>query len=191
MKYIFCIIALLLQPLFTIYMCKSRNKAEAALRLPLAFISGLYLVIQIYVFIKYCSKFPEALEKWSYLIQLAILIVFIVIEFALLGSNKYINNVQENEQASIYDFKSLIQELQICLTGISDAQNRQCAEALLERMRYEDPVSSYNVYNENSSIHILISELNNISDNATFAAICQQINQQLDIRKTKNTKEQG
>lgn len=191
MKYIFCIVALIIQPVFSVYMYKSRSKVEAASRLPLIYISGVYFVVQIYVFIKYCNKFPKAMEKWSYLIQLGILIAFIVVELALLCSKKYIENVQADEQSSIQEFKALIQEMQILAAGVTDSINKQWAESLIERMRCEDPVSSYNVYNENLNIHALISQLSQISDNNEFALKCQEISRQLDIRKIKNEKERG
>ena len=96
------------------------------------------------------------------------------------GSNKYIKRVQENEQNSIRDFKNLIKELEICRLDISD-----------EKMRYSNPVSSPEVSQENEKIHKLIAELPGITESSQFEAKCLEIEKQLDIRKIKNTKEQG
>ena len=84
-RYIFCVIAVLVQPLFVWYVYH-----------------------------------PGKYGIFSYLIQAVILAVFIALELALSGSNKYIKKVQENEQNSIRDFKNLIKELEICRLDISE-----------------------------------------------------------------------
>lgn len=128
---------------------------------------------------------------YSYLIQAAILLVFVLLELALFGSNRYIENVQQKEQASIREFKGLIRELEICKTGVSDGANQQQISKLLEKMRYSDPVSSPAVAQENEKIHALIEELSAITEPEAFAGTCDEIARQLEIRKIKNGKQQG
>lgn len=113
-RYIFCVIAVLVQPLFVWYVYHKQDKREAALKIPMIGCSVLYLVVQVYAFFKLCIKIPGKYGIFSYLIQAVILAVFIALELALSGSNKYIKRVQENEQNSIRDFKNLIKELEIC-----------------------------------------------------------------------------
>lgn len=191
MKLIFCIIAILLQPIFTWYVYHKQDKKEAALKVPMLACSVGYLVVQIYVFVKFCRKFPESLEIWSYLIQAAILVVFIVIELALFGSNKYIKRVETKEQNSIRDFKDLITELEVVRVSISDTRSQNCLDVLLEKMRYSDPVSSPKVEQENNKLHELIAELSDITEFELFEQKCNEIAKQLEIRKIKNTKERG
>ncbi len=116
--------------------------------------------------------------------------VQIALELALSGSNKYIKRVQENEQNSIRDFKNLIKEIEICRLDVSE-ENKKYIDKLYEKMRYSDPVSSPEVAQENEKIHELIAELTGITESSQFEAKCLEIEKQLDIRKIKNTKEQG
>lgn len=136
------------------------------------------------------KKIPGKYGIFSYLIQAVILAVFIALELALSGSNKYIKKVQENEQNSIRDFKNLIKELEICRLDISE-ENKKYIDKLYEKMRYSNPVSSPEVSQENEKIHKLIAELPGITESSQFEAKCLEIEKQLDIRKIKNTKEQG
>lgn len=191
MKYIFCILTLLIQPLSVWYVYHKQDKRKAALKMPMLYFSGAYLIIQIYVFVKFCMKFPEDYQLWSYLVQAAILIVFIILELALFGSNKYIKDVETGEQNSLRDFKGLVTELEICRVGIEDAENLNTLDSLIEKMRYSDPVSSPAVEQENNRIHELIAELPDITECGLFKQKCDEIAKQLEIRKIKNTKERG
>lgn len=191
MKYIFCIIALLIQPVSAWYVYHKQDKRKAALKMPMLYFSAVYVVAQFYVYWKYCRKFPEEMEMYSYLIQAAILVIFIIIELALFGSNKYIEAVQQREQDSIRDFKGLIKELEICRVGVSDIENQNHIDKLLEEMRYSDSVSSQAVVQENQKIHELIEELSGITERELFVKKCDELTRQLEIRKIKNVKEQG
>ena len=70
-------------------------------------------------------------------------------------------------------------------------ENKKYIDKLYEKMRYSDPVSSPEVAQENEKIHELIAELTGITESSQFEAKCLEIEKQLDIRKIKNTKEQG
>lgn len=59
MKYIFCIIALLIQPVFSWYVYHKQDKKKAALKMPMLYYSVAYMVVQLYVFFKFCSKFQK------------------------------------------------------------------------------------------------------------------------------------
>ncbi len=191
MKYIFCIIALLVQPLSAWNIYHKQDKRKAALKMPMLYFSGVYLVVQLYVFFKYCIRFPVGMEKYSYLVQGAILAVFIVIELAMFGSKKYIEDIQQKEQDSIRDVKGLIRNLEICRAGVPDMKNRNYIDKLLEKMRYSDPVSSQAVARENQRIYELIEELSEITEREAFEKKCGEIAKQLETRKIKNVKEQG
>ena len=130
-RYIFCVIAVLVQPLFVWYVYHKQDKREAALKIPMIGCSVLYLVVQVYAFFKLCIKIPGKYGIFSYLIQAVILAVFIALELALSGSNKYIKKVQENEQNSIRDFKNLIKELEICRLDISEENKKYIILMLL------------------------------------------------------------
>lgn len=189
MKYIFCIVALLVQPVMTWYVYHKQDKRAAALKMPMIYYSGVYFFVQVFVFVKFCVKFPEEYQRYSYLLQAIILICFVILEIALFGSNKYIENVETKEKNSIEDFKSLVRELEICRLGVTNANNQKCMDALLDKMRFSDPVSSPDVRAENEKIHALIAELHNVSEEDLFQKQCDEIAKQLEIRKIKNTKE--
>ena len=189
MKYIFCIIALLIQPVFSWYVYHKQDKKKAALKMPMLYYSVAYMVVQLYVFFKFCSKFPERYSIYSYLIQAAILLGFVIFEMILWGSNKYIEDVDNKEKQSIQDFKELIKDLEICRVNVQDTASKANIDKLYERMRYENPVSSPKAIEENLRIKGLIAELADITDNTLFEAKCNEIVKQLDIRKIKNTNE--
>lgn len=189
MKYIFCIMALVIQPIFAWSVYRKQDKRKAALKVPMLAYSGIYLFVQMYVFIKFCIKFPEKYQFYSYLIQGAILVGFIVLELVLWGSNQYIERLEEKEQDSIRSFKSLIEQLEICRVCVDDDKKRARMDQVLARMRYEDPVSSPQVEAENQMIYELIAELPNITEPHTFEKQCDEIVKQLEIRKIKNKKE--
>lgn len=188
MKYVFCILALLIQPVFAWYVYRKQDKRKAALKVPMLWFSGVYLVVQIFVFTKFCMKIPENNQFFSYLIQIVVLVIFTVLELALLGSNQYIKRIEDKEQDSISSFKSLIKSLEICRVSIDDDKKRACIDVLLDKMRYEDPVSSPLVEKENQIIHELIAELSNIIEQDLFKKQCDEIVKQLEIRRIKNTK---
>lgn len=189
MRYLFCILALLIQPVFAWHVYRRQDKRKAALKVPMLGFSGMYLLVQIYVFVKVCIKIPEDYSFFSYLIQDAILVGFVVLELALLGSNHYIKRIENKEKDSIRSFKSLIEQLEVCRVNIDDDKKRACVNILLDKMRYEDPVSSPSVEKENQMIYELIAELSNIIELDLFEKQCDEIAKQLEIRKIKNTKE--
>ena len=78
------------------------------------------------------------------------------------GSNKYIEDVDNKEKQSIQDFKELIKDLEICRVNVQDTANKANIHKLYERMRYENPVSSPKVIEENLRIKGLIAELADI-----------------------------
>lgn len=191
MEFVFLIVALLIQPLFAWYVYHKQDKRKAAQKMPMIYVSVVYFVVQILVFFNICIKIPKSLQVISYLIQAVILVIFIVIELMLLASNKYIDDIQEKEQNSIRDFKQLIRELEICRVSVADENNLKRIDMLYEKMRYCDPVSSSEVAGENEKIHDLIQQLSVITDTEQFDSKCKEIEQQLEIRKIKNVKEQG
>lgn len=190
MKYIFLIIALLMQPIFSWYVYHKQKACKSALKVPMLFYSGFYLVVQIYIFIKFLSKFPEEYYIYSYLIQAVLLIVFLLLEFLLFASNQYIEDVDKKEQDSIRDFKKMLQELENCRIRMTDADNQKRLNELIEKMKYSDPVSTQNVAEENQKIHELIAEIAGITEKELFVKKCDEIERQLEIRKIKNTKEE-
>ena len=48
MKYIFCIIALLIQPVFSWYVYHKQDKKKAALKMPMLYYSVAYMVVHMY-----------------------------------------------------------------------------------------------------------------------------------------------
>ena len=98
MKFLFCGIALVIQPFFFYVVYRKQEKEEAALKMPMVYFSVFYLVAQMYVFVKYCLRLQGEYEKYSYLIQSVILILFVLAESALLFGNKYIKRVDKEEK---------------------------------------------------------------------------------------------
>lgn len=191
-KYIFCIIALLVQPLFVyVVYIKKQNKSEAALKMPLLYFSGAYLVVQIYMFFKYCLKLKGDLEIYAYLIQTGILLVFIILELFLILHNSHIKRIDKQEAESVADFKALMEQLETKIILFDDAEKQKEFSRVLEVMRYQDPVSSKEVMEINNQISILLKGITEEMDIDNVSSICNKIIKLLDVRKVKNTKERG
>lgn len=191
MKYLFCIIALLIQPFFSWYVYRKQDKRQAALKMPMIYWSGTYLMIQFWVFFKFCRKIPESYQMYSFLIQGAILVVFLLIEYSLLFSNRYINDVEKKEQDSIRDFRQILQELEVKKILIKDAEKVILLDKVYDKMRYADPVSSPNIAVENRALLDLVQQLNDGTEMPEFEKQCNQILDLLEVRRIKNTKERG
>ncbi len=74
----------------------SMIKEKQPLKIPMIGCSVLFILfVQVYAFFKLCIKIPGKIRYIFYLVQAVILAVFIVLELALSGSNKYIKRVQE------------------------------------------------------------------------------------------------
>lgn len=191
-KYIFCIIALLIQPLF-IYVVyfRKQKKSDAALKMPLLYFSGAYLVVQGYVFYKYCLKLKGDLEIYSYLIQVGILIVFIILELFLIMHNSHIKRIDKQEAECVADFKALMEQLEIKKIMFDDVKKQKELNKVLEIMRYQDPVSSKEVLEINRQIEVLISGITEEMEIDKVSSVCNRIVKLLEIRKIKNTKERG
>lgn len=191
-KYIFCIIALLIQPLF-IYVVYSRKqkKSDAALKMPLLYFSVAYLVVQCYVFWKYCLKLEGDLEIYSYLIQAGILVVFLILELFLILHNSHIKRIDKQEAESVSDFKALMEQLEIKKILFNDTEKQKELDKVLENMRYQDPVSSKEVQEINKQIEVQIKGITEEMEIEKISSICNTIIKLLEVRKIKNTKEKG
>lgn len=191
MKYIFCIIAILLQPIFILYGCHGEDKRLRALKMSMISLSVAYLVIQFYVFFKVCTKIYIFHRESFYAVQGAMLAVFFILEGIFFCMNQYIIRVQKREASCIVEYKAIIKRLEILMEQTDDFQNKECIQELYEKMKYEDPVSSEKVANENKKINELIAQLSEIEENALFAQKCKEIEKEVKVRNKKNLKEQG
>lgn len=191
MKYLFCIIALAVQPVFAYSVYRRQDKRQAALKLPLLYCSCIYLVVQLFVFFRFCIRFSEGQQQWAYLIQTAIFVVFAFLQLSLFGGNRYIERIETQEQESTADFRGLIKKLEICRVSVSGAENRKAIDALYDKMRFADPVSSPEAAAVNQKIGEQIDELERITEQEAFRDKCEEIAGLLEIRKIQNVKERG
>lgn len=186
MKYIFCVIALLIQPVFSFVVYRKQNKDEAALKMPLVYFSGVYLVVQLFVFIKYLRHFTGDAQKYAYLIQAGILIVFLVLEFIILSSNIYIKWVDKQEKESVSSYKQILDAVQIELVMVTDEQKKDKLNKLYDFMRTQNPVTHEAAQMETEAIKNAISGISSIHDEQEFDTKCEQIRKLVQIRTIKN-----
>lgn len=188
MRFIFCIIAVLIQFLFLIYVYGKQDKNKAALKVPLLFTSVLYMIVQFYVFFKYCLRFPDKFEYLSYLLQGAVLIIFILLEIVLLLSNRYIKRIENQEQNSVNDFNDMLQKPEVLRVEMRDEEKIGILDSMLDKMRYMDPVSTDRVQDENRKIKEIIQSISAAESIEALESKCRDINELLEIRKIKNTR---
>lgn len=184
MKYIFFIIAILVQPFFTYYVYHKQDKNQAALKVPMVAYSAVYLVAQFYVYFKYLLRIPEDYQIFSYLIQAAILVVFIAVEFSLFFSNKHINRVESEKAESISDFTRIKQLFEIENAKMSSEKKTPIYLEISDLIKYANPVNRGEVDEEDRKLEELIGGISELST-TDLEQRCKEIKQVLDIRKIK------
>ena len=182
MKYIFFIIAILIQPIFAYSVYHKQDKNQAALKVPMMAYSAVYLVVQFYVYFKYLIKFPEDYQNYSYLIQGGILAVFIVIELLFFSSNKYINRIDAEKKEKISDFRAIRQLFEIEYSQIGDHTN--LLQDIADQLRYANPVSYSETFAEDEKLKELINGLSALSSEDMENRL-REISKTLKIRKIK------
>ena len=188
MKFLFCGIALVIQPFFFYVVYRKQEKEEAALKMPMVYFSVFYLVAQMYVFVKYCLRLQGEYEKYSYLIQSVILILYVLAESALLFGNKYIKRVDKEEKDRISDFKDLVREVELQIVQTKDETMKASLQKVYEAMRYEDPVTNQNAAGETQKIKELLAHISEINDLELMDKRCKEIQKLIEMRRIKNTR---
>lgn len=188
MEYIFCIIAVIIQLPFLYVVLKRQNKNISALRMPYVYVSGAYLVIQFYVFFKYCIKLPD---DYANLVQIGILVIFSLLEVSLFVGNRYIKRVDTKQQRGVAEFRDIIRSLEVKRLEFDDSKKQGYIDKLLEELKYSDPDSAECVRQENLRLKELIQKLDSKSSMEEIEMICVETSKVLSIRniKTKAEKE--
>ncbi len=182
--YVFCVIALLIQPVIVWYVYHKQDKDKASLRVPMVAYSFAYIVIQFFVFWKYLRWFTGDRQPFAYIIQLGILIAFTALEIALLSSNRYAERVENERKESTDAFVRIRQMMEIEITKNTDPERKSMLNAISEQMRYESPVSNENVVEENQRLMTLIENISETSGEE-FEQRCEEIRQVIQQRKIK------
>lgn len=184
MKYIFLIVAILIQFFFTYNVYRKQDKNQAALKVPMMVFSGIYVVVQFYVFFKYLIRFPESMQKYSYLIQGIILAVFLVVELVLFSSNKYINRIDTEKKERISDFKKIRQLFEIEYSQMNSGMHTDALKEISDLIRFANPVSYGETYEEDKKLEELINGISGLSL-PELDSRCTEIKKVLNIRKIK------
>ncbi|MCR4589999.1 MAG: hypothetical protein K5668_04205 [Lachnospiraceae bacterium] len=184
MKYIFLIIAVLLQLIFAFYVYHKQDKDQAAMKVPMLCFCGVYVFVQFYVFFKYLIRLPESMQKYSYLIQGAILVVFIIAELLLFSSNRYIKRIDAEKKERLSDFKKIRQLFDIEFSQMEPEMHTDALKEVSELIRYANPVSHGETSEEDRKLEELTSGLSDLSV-PELDSRCAQIKKVLNIRKIK------
>lgn len=182
--YLFCVIAILLQPIVAWYVYKKQDKYKAALKVPMFVISIAYLIIQYIVFWKYLRHLPLDKKIYADVIQGIMLFAFIVVEFALMKSNVYAERVELENKDRIQEFNKLKQMIGCELAKITNSSDNNRVLQVYERMKYENPVSKRNVEEENIQLRELIENLSQF-EGIELEERCEKIELLLEQRKIK------
>lgn len=188
MEYIFCVIAVIVQLPFLYLVLKRQNKNISALRMPYVYVSGVYLVIQFYVFFKYCIKLPD---DYANLVQIGILVIFSLLEVLLLVGNRYIKRVDTNQQRGVAEFRDIVRSLEIKRLEFDDSKKLGYIDKLLEELKYSDPDSAECVRQDNLRLKELIQKLDSKSSMEEIEMICAKTSKVLSIRNIKNKSGKG
>lgn len=172
--YVFCVIALLIQPIIVWYVYHKQDKDKASLRVPMVAYSFAYIVIQFFVFWKYLRWFTGDRQTFAYIIQIGILIVFTALEIALLSSNRYAERVESERKESTAEFAKIRRMIEIETTKITDSERKSMLNAISEQMRYASPVSNERVAEENQRLMTLIENISETSGEE-FEQRCEEI----------------
>ena len=69
---------------------------------------------------------------------------------------------------------------------VNDAERQKRLNSIIEKMRYEDPVSNTNTAEEEMKIKEIIDIIDTVDDDSEFEKKCSEIERLLEIRKIKN-----
>lgn len=188
MKYVFCIIAVIIQIPFLYSVFRKQNKNISALRMPYVYLSVTYMALQFYLFFKYCFRLPVQDAKFM---QMGILVAFISLEVLLFVGNQYIKRVDGKQGSSTAEFRNIIKELEMKRLEFDDPEKRVCIDKLSEELKYSDPNSTECVRQENKRLEELVKNLESHKDVEEIEAICTEASRVLSIRNIKNKNGKG
>lgn len=183
LKYAFCIIAVLVQVVAGFLILRERDKEKAALRMPMVYIGGVYLVIQFFVYFKYCRYLPE---RYAVLLQGALLVLFIIIEVGLSGSNSYIRRVDSQMKESTEGFREILQSLNIKRVEFNGLAAQGYLDALYEKMKFSDPTGGSETNREDKRLSELIRSMDTGMSVEKIKTRCAEAEKVLAIRNQKN-----
>ena len=186
MKYIFCIIAVVLTLATWIYVFSIKDKNKAMLKVLYVASSVIYLVAQFFVFIKIGRRSWGFLDKYSYLVQVICLFAYILVILISTLVDKYIMSIQRKEERSISTFVQIRQGIEesIVLAKHDEVKNRLMK--LSDSVRYMNPVC-HGAEKEEAEILQLIQNLKQYSFNEeALCQICDDIEQLLKMREIHN-----
>lgn len=184
-KYAFCMIAVLVQIVAGFLTLRERDKEEAALRMPMVYICGVYLLIQFFVFFKYCRYLPD---QYAALLQGAIILAFVVIEVGLGGSNRYIGRVDSQTKESVRGFRDILLALEVKRAAFSGLEAQGYLDALYEKMKYSDPTGGSETDQEEARLSELIESMDVGMGAEEIRERCVEAEKVLKIRNIKNKK---
>lgn len=140
-SYILTLIAFLSQIIVVLLSNQDQHvKKDGFLGLPLAVISSLYLIIQLYVGLKFILT-PISFHL-SVIVQVVIFGIFLALTFVTEIGKDHIVEIESNIDNSTSLIKELTMKSEYLYTVEKDEDKKKELKKLYEAIRYSDPMSS-------------------------------------------------
>jgi hypothetical protein len=191
--YSFTTAAFLLQILFAFLAFRNADSMKKAfLGLPLLYVGIAYLAIQL-VFGLVCIFIPIFSEAVSLTVSAVLLGLYLIRATLAVIGKEAIQGVDDKTATATAFIKSLLTDAEILRNGTDDPELRVRLNAVVEAIRYSDPMSSDALNGIEQQIQTRFTEFKNTvaaGDKAEAIRLCEAINRLLAERgvKCKSTK---
>lgn len=154
--------------------------------MPVVYAARAYFIVQLIM------GFVEILRpvnfRASILINVVILACGIISLLIVSAGKKEINRVEEKVQEKVFFIKELQTDVEILLEKINDEQTKKELNALVDTIKYSDPMSHSQLATIENQINIKVQELKqNEHDNEEIKQKCSEL-QQLFAERNKKAK---
>lgn len=162
--YTFSAVAFIIQPfVWKIAFGKGKEIKSKFLGIPLIHVGLVYLVIQLVAFVLFMA-FPN-IPSWIAVIVNALIVGISVI--CLVSTEvgvKEINRVEEKVKQKVFYIKELQVDVEMLAEKETDTETKKALEALAEKIRFSDPMSSEQLSELENKIKGKVDELKTSGD---------------------------
>lgn len=167
--YTFSAVAFIIQPfVWKIAFGKGKELKSKFLGIPLIHVGLVYLVIQLIAFVLFMA-FPN-IPSWIAVIVNALIIgVSLICLISTEVGTKEINKVEEKVKQKVFYIKELQIDVEMTAQRETDAETKKALEALAEKIRFSDPMSSEQLFDLENKIKEKVEELKTSGDKITLS----------------------
>lgn len=167
--YTFSAVAFIIQPfVWRNAFGKGKELKSKFLGIPLIHVGLVYLVIQLVAFVLFIA-FPN-MPSWIVVIVNALIVgVSLICLVSTEVGTKEINKVEEKIKQKVFYIKELQIDVEMIAERETDAETKKALEALAEKIRFSDPMSSEQLFDLENKIKAKVEELKSNDDKVALS----------------------